>query len=110
MGVTDSPTDEWTTHQLREATPFGEHPECLIRDRDKKYGPQFSALAIHSGIDVIKTPFRTPKANAFCERFMGSLKRECLDHSLVIHQRHLRRLVKEYRAYFNEERPHQGIQ
>jgi putative transposase len=67
-------------------------------------------LAIHSGIDVIKTPFRTPKANAFCERFMGSLKRDCLDHSLVLHQRHLKRLVSEYRVYFNEERPHQGIQ
>jgi putative transposase len=67
-------------------------------------------LAIHSGIDVIGTPFRTPKANAFCGRFMGGLKRECLDHSLVIHQRHLRRLVKEYRAYFNEERPYQGSQ
>jgi hypothetical protein len=72
--------------------------------------PQFLALAIHSGIDVIKTPFRTPKANAFCERFMGSLKRECLDHSLVLHQMHLKRLVNEYCGYFNEERPHQGIQ
>jgi putative transposase len=110
VGVTDSPTDEWTAQQLREATPCGEHPKYLIRDRDKKYGPQFSALAIHSGIDVIKTPFRTPKTNAFCERFMGSLKRECLDHSLVLHQRHLKRLVSEYRVYFNEERPHQGIQ
>jgi putative transposase len=110
MAVTDSPTDEWATMQLREATPCWEHPKYLIRDRDKKFGSQFSALATHSGIDVIKTPFRTPKANAFCERFMGSLKRECLDHSLVLHKRHLKRLVSEYRVYFNEERPHQGIQ
>jgi hypothetical protein len=72
--------------------------------------PNFSALANHSGIEIIKTPYRTPQANAFCERFMGSLKRECLDHSLVLHQRHLKRLVSEYRVYFNEERPHQGIQ
>ena len=110
IGVTDFPTDEWTTQQLREATPFGRHPKYLIRDRDSKYGSQFSALAAHSGIEIIKTPYRTPQANAFCERFMGSLKRECLDHSLVLHKRHLKRLVSEYRVYFNEERPHQGIQ
>jgi putative transposase len=67
MAVTDSPTDEWATQQLREATPCGEHPKYLIRDRDKKFGFQFSALATHSGIEVIQTPFRTPKANAFCE-------------------------------------------
>jgi len=109
-GVTDSPTDEWTSQQLREATPCGEHPKYLIRDLDSKYGSFFSALATYSGIEMIKTPFRTPKANAICERFMGSLKRECLDHSLILHQMHLRRLVKEYCAYFNEERPHQGIQ
>jgi transposase InsO family protein len=110
VGVTDSPTDAWTSQQLREATPFGMHPKYLLRDRDSKFGPHFTALATHSGITVIKTPYRTPQANAFCERFMGSLKRECLDHSLVLHQRHLKRLVTEYRAYFNEERPHQGIQ
>jgi putative transposase len=110
MGVTDSPSDEWTAQQLREATPFGRHPKYLIRDRDSKYGSQFSALATHSGIKIIKTPYRTPQANAFCERFMGSLKRECLDHSLVLNKRHLKRLVSEYRVYFNEERPHQGIQ
>jgi transposase InsO family protein len=109
VGVTDSPTDAWTTQQLQEATPCGEHPKYLIRDRDKKYGSRFSALATHSGIEVIQTPFRTPQANAFCERFMGSLKRECLDHSLVLHQMHLKRLVNEYCGYFNEERPHQGI-
>ena len=110
IGVTDSPTDEWATQQLREATPCGRHPKFLIQDRDSKYGHHFSALAAHSGIKIIKTPYRTPQANAFCERFMGSLKQECLDHSLVFHQKHLKRLVSGYRAYFNEERPHQGIQ
>jgi putative transposase len=75
IAVTDSPTDEWATQQLREATPCGEHPKYLIRDRDSKYGSHFSALATHSGIKLIQTPFRTPKANAYCERFMGSLKR-----------------------------------
>ena len=110
IGVTDSPTDEWTTQQLREATPIGQHPNYLIHDRESKFGSRFSAFAAHSGIKIIITPYRTPQANAFCERFMGSLKRECLDHSLVLHNRHLKRLVSEYRVYFNEERPHQGIQ
>jgi hypothetical protein len=110
IGVTESPTDKWTTQQLREATPWGEHPKYLIHDRDNKFGPQFSALSTRSGIEVIQTPFRTPQANAFCERFMSSLKRECLDHTLVLHQIQLKRLVNEYCGYFNEERPHQGIQ
>ena len=110
MAVTDSPTDEWAIQQLREATPCGEHPKYLIRDQDSKYGSRFSALATHSGIEVIQTPFRTSKANAFCERFMGSLKRGYLDHSLEIHQMHLKRMVNEYCGYFNEECHHQGIQ
>ena len=110
IGATDKLTDEWTTQQLWEATPCGEHPKYLIRDRDRKYGSRFSALATRSGIEVIKMPYRNPQANAFCERFMGSLKRECLGPSLVLHQRHLKRLDTEYRVYIYEERPHQGIQ
>jgi putative transposase len=81
----------------------------LIRDWDKLFSHLFAALVTHSGIEVIQTLHRTPKANAFCERFFGSLKRECLDHSLILHQIHLNRLVKDYRSYFKEERPHQGI-
>ena len=109
IGVTESPTDEWTTQQLCEATPCGEQTKYLIRDRDNNFGPLFLALATRSGIEVIQTPFRTPQANGFYERFIGSLKRECLDHSLVLHQIQLKRLVNEYCGYFNEERPHQGI-
>jgi putative transposase len=56
-----------------------------------------------------KTPYRAPRANGICERFMGSLLRECLDHILILDGRHLTRVVKEYTAYFNQERPHQGI-
>jgi putative transposase len=62
-----------------------------------------------SCIKELKTPFRTPQANGICERFMGSLRRECLDHIFIHEGRHLERVVTEYAAYFNQERPHQGI-
>ena len=60
-------------------------------------------------IDLLKTPVEAPRANAFCERFMGSLRRECLDYMLILSEQHLRRIVKEYITYFNQARPHQGI-
>ncbi len=107
--VTALPTDAWTAQQLREATPWGSGPRYLIRDRDRKYGSQFSCVAASTGIKELKTPYRAPKANAFCERFMKSLKRECLDHMLVMSQKQMRRLVREYVSYYNDVRPHQGI-
>jgi transposase InsO family protein len=106
-GVTKHPTDEWTAQQLREATPWGRGPKYLIRDRDSKYATHFSAAV--AGIKELKTPYRTPQANGICERFMGSLRRECMDHILIHDDKHLERVVKEYTAYFNQERPHQGI-
>ena len=108
-GVTKYPTDEWAAQQLREATPWGEGPKYLIRDRDKKYATHFSTVADATGIKELKTPYRTPQANGICERFIGSLRRECLDHILIHDDKHLERVVKEYTAYFNQERPHQGI-
>jgi transposase InsO family protein len=110
FGVTRSPTDQWTAQQLREATPFGEGPRFLIRDNDGKFGPSFTRVAKGTGIEVLRTPYRAPRANAICERFLGSLRRECLDHFLILGERHLRRLVKEYKEYFNHARPHQGIE
>jgi putative transposase len=69
VGVTRSPTDAWTAQQLREATPFGQGPKYLIRDRDSKFGPNFSRVAATSGIKILKTPYHAPQANAICERF-----------------------------------------
>jgi putative transposase len=86
--VTRSPTDEWAGQQLREATLWGYHPKYPIRDHDRKYGSIFSSVATGSGIQEVKTHFQVPKANAICERFIGSVKRECLDHMLVLNQRH----------------------
>jgi len=108
FGVTRNPTDEWTAQQLREATPFGEEPRFLIRDNDRKYGSSFERAA--SEFDALATPYRAPRANAVCRRFPGSLRRECLDHFVILNERHVRRLVKEYKVYFNRARPHQGIE
>ncbi len=106
-GVTKYPTDKWTAQQLREATPWGQGPKYLIRDRDKKYATHFTAVG--ASIKELKTPYRTPEGNGVCERFMGNLRRECMDHILIHDDKHLRRVVTDYTAYFNQERPHQGI-
>ncbi len=109
FGVTRSPTDAWVAQQLREATPYKQAPRFLIRDRDSKYGEAFTRVAVGTSIEVLKTPYRAPKANAICERFMGSVRRECLDHILVLGEQHLYRVIGEYVEYFNRARPHQGI-
>jgi putative transposase len=107
--VTNSPSDAWVAQQLREATPWGKGPEYLIHDHDPLFGSLFSAVAKSSGIEEVKTPCRTPQANGICERFMRSLRNDCLDHFLIRDDKHLARVVTEYTAYFNEDRPHQGI-
>ena len=109
-GITRFPTDEWTAQQLREATPWGKGPKYLIRDRDSKYAAHFSKVALGSGIREMKTPYRTPQANGVCERYMGSLRRECLDHILIYDDKHLERVTTEYTRYFNQERTYQGIE
>ncbi|MFC1960955.1 integrase core domain-containing protein, partial [Chloroflexota bacterium] len=109
FNVTRSPSDGWVAQQIRNATPFGEAPKFLIKDNDKKYGEQFLRAARGVGIDVIPTPIAAPKANAHCERFIGTLRRDCLDHMIIMNDRQLSRIVKEYATYYNECRPHQGI-
>jgi putative transposase len=109
VGVTRSPTDAWTAQQLREATPFGQTPKYLIRDNDSKFGPCFARVAATSGIKILKTPYHTKRPNAICERFLLSVRRECLDHVLILHEKHLHRILLAYVEYFNRARPHQGI-
>ncbi|WP_236023090.1 integrase core domain-containing protein [Dictyobacter formicarum] len=110
VNVTRSPTDRWVAQQLREATPYRQTPKYLIRDNDKKFGPNFARVATTSGIKVLRTPYRTPQANAVCERFLGSVRRECLDHCFIFQEKQLYRLLKAYVRYFNQARPHQGLQ
>ena len=109
VGVTRAPTDAWTAQQLREATPYGQGPKYLIRDRDNKFGPSFARVAASSGIKLRKTPYHAPRANAICERFLGSVRRECLDHLLILQEKQMDRVLHAYIQYFNQARPHQGI-
>ena len=109
MAVTRHPTDAWVAQQLREATPERTAPTYLIRDNDSKFGADFARVAAASGIEILRTPYRAPRANTFCERFLGSVRRECLDHLLILGEAHLRRALRAYVAYFNGARPHQGI-
>ncbi len=110
VGVTRHPTDAWVAQQLREATPFGQRPRHLIRDNDRKFGRAFARVAEASGIAVLPTAYRAPRQNATCERFLGSVRRACLDHVLVLGEAHLRRVLREYVTYFHGARPHQGLQ
>ncbi|MHB8630187.1 MAG: transposase [Aggregatilineales bacterium] len=109
VGVTRHPTDAWVAQQLREATPFGEKPRFLILDHDAKYGVHFDQVAAGSHIQLLRTPPQAPNANAVYERCLGSIRRECLDHVLILGEGHLRRVMKAYVDYFNRARPHQGL-
>jgi putative transposase len=109
VGVTRSPTDPWVAQQLREATPYGHAPKYLIRDNDSKFGASFARVAATSGIKILKTPYHAPRANAICERFLRSVRQECLDHLLILQEKQLPRVLTAYVTYFNQARPHQGI-
>src|SRR5947209_6252272 len=85
-------------------------PAVLLGDRVFTPQTHFDRVAAASGIRTLRAPFRAPRANATCERFLGSVRRECLDHVLVLGERHLRRLLREDVTYFNAARPHQGVQ
>jgi putative transposase len=89
--------------------PFEECAQVLIRDRDGKFGTEFDHVAHGVGMRVVKTAVRTPDMNTVCERFLGSVRRECLDHVLILSEAHLEHVLREYAiSYFNAARPHQG--
>src|SRR5215468_5601208 len=110
VGVTRSPSDAWTAQQLREATAYGVGPKYLIRDNDSKFGVGFARVAKTSGIKILKTPYDAPQANAICERFLGSVRRECLDHLFILQEKQLQRVLGAYVQYFNRARPQEAHQ
>ena len=83
--------------------------ELPIRDRDAKYAGPFDEVFRCEGVRVIRTPIRSPKANAFAERFVKTVRRQCLDHLLVFRERHLQCVLREYLRHYNKERPHRGL-
>ena len=110
VAATRAPTRQWTAEQLRNATPFGKGPSFLLRDRDDKFGPGFDRVAEGAGTRVVRTAVQAPLMNSVCERFLGSVRRECLDHQIILSQTHLQRFLADYALrYFNTARPHQRI-
>jgi putative transposase len=116
FGVTSNPDGAWTAQQARNLLiELGESESAparirfLLRDRDAKYTASFDQVFEAEGADVALTPFRTPRANAHCERWIGGARRECLDHLLVLGRRHLVAILVEYVEHHNEHRPHRGL-
>jgi putative transposase len=94
--------------QLREATAYGVGPKYLIRDNDGKFGAGFARVAQTSRIKMLKTPYFSPRANANCERFLLSVRRECLDHLFILHEKQLQRVLGAYMHSFNRARPQEA--
>jgi len=103
------PEDIDANHTPPHRCDWDKHPKYLVLDNDSKFGENFEQATTLRGIELLRTPFKAPKANANCERFLGSLQRECLDHLIILNEQQLRRVVRGYVTYFNEHRPHQGI-
>lgn len=109
-GVTRYPNDIWVSRQVLAAGDWDDEPKYLVADNDRKFGQEFEKAVAHREVELLRTPFKAPKANATCERFIGSLQRECLDQIIILNEEQLRRVTREYVSYYNEHRPHQGIE
>jgi putative transposase len=109
VSVTEHPTAEWTIQQLREAIPSDHSYRFLIHDRHATFSNDLDEAVRSLGLSVLKTPLRTPKANAFCERLIGTVRRECLDYMIPINQRHLRHILREWASHYNRGRPHSSL-
>lgn len=111
FAVTETPHMEWVVQQLRNATPFGEQPRYLFRDNDGIYGPGVPKFLRSSGIEEVRTAYRSPWQNPYCERVIGTLRRELLDHVIVRGEDHLERLLRTFLAeYYHPARPHMGLE
>src|SRR5690606_5768056 len=106
LGVTRHPHNVWVSRQFVAATEWDEQPKYLVADNDSKLGQEFEKVVTNRGVDLLRTPFQAPKANATCERFLGSLRRECLDHMIILNENQLQRVTREYVTFYNVHRPH----
>ena len=113
-GITTNPDGRWVTQQARnllmQLDDEGVRPRFLIRDRDSKFTREFDEAFRFEGIRVIKAPVRAPKARAHAERWVATVRRECLDRLLILGRRHLDAVLREYTAHYNEHRPHRALE
>jgi transposase InsO family protein len=109
MNVTTNPTAEWIARQITEAFPWDDAPIQLIRDRDRIYGSVFTRRLRAMGIRDKPIAPASPWQNGFAERLIGSIRRECVDHFVVLGEAHLRRILKTYVRYYNEIRTHSSL-
>jgi transposase InsO family protein len=109
VGVTAHPTAEWLSHQISEAFPWDRAPRHLIRDRDGAFGEVFKRRLHAMGIRDRPTAPRSPWQNAYVERLIGSIRRDCLDHLIIVDERHLRGLLRDYAEYYNRLRTHLSL-
>ena len=107
--VTKHPAAEWTAQQFREFLAFDHPYRFVIHDRDTIFARSVDQTLSGFGIHVLKAPVRTPTANAFCERLVGTIRRECLDFMIPINERHLRRVLAEFVVHYNRGRPHSAL-
>ncbi len=109
VNVTADPTAEWTLQQLREAIGEGEGHSYLIHDRDSIYARHLDESNKALGLTVLKTPLRSPRANAICERVIGTIRRECLDWLIPLSEKHLRAILVEWVTHYNRARVHKEL-
>src|ERR1700682_1490849 len=109
FAVTANPTSEWTARQLLEAFPWDSAPRYLLRDRDGVYGEKFQEVATWLGIREVLTAPQSPWQNPYAERLIGSIRRECLNHFVILNARHLKRTLASYFAYYHGSRTHLGL-
>src|SRR6187200_1408042 len=109
INVTTNPTAEWVARQLTEAFPWDDAPQHLIRDRDRIYGTSVTRRLRAMGIRDKPTASASPWQNGFAERLIGSIRRECVDHFVVLGEAHLRRILRAYACYYNEIRTHRSL-
>jgi hypothetical protein len=109
INVTPHPTAEWIARQVTEAFPWAEAPRYLIRDRDRVYGAAVTHRLRAMGIRDKPIAPGSPWQNGFAERLIGSIRRECVDHIVVLGEAHLRRILTKYAAYYNELRTHRSL-
>ncbi len=111
-GVSANPNGSWVTQQARNLVLDcdGEPPRFLIRDRDAKFSGPFDEVFASEGTEVIRTPRRAPRANAYAERWVRTVRNECLDWLLIANRRHLERVLGVYVEHYNRQRPHRGLE